>query len=336
MGGNKVTGLAQFENSYLILKNFSISKLTINDDDTYGVTPLTPYGSNGMADNGSVSPQSVVYLGKALMFLSPTKVISSVQQEQNYSLSIPVPISDAIRNFLNYDCSPDDESCAGAWQGKAYWSLKRTGSTRNDIIIARNGIFDCWDAPFQGLSVSSFFIYNQKLYGTSHYTPDVFEFGVGTTDLASTIEVGLPINAKINFGRQTLGKRANLKGFTAFYIEGEMLSSGSATFSIQFNENGSTRSGTLLGTESEFFFESQSDGFGVDEFGVETFGGSSLSQRRGIDTKIFRMVLVSPFENFFNYQLSVETSSYLKIFAFGPAVRASAFKLPASMKKALN
>jgi hypothetical protein len=118
-----------------------------------------------------------------------------------------------------------------------------------------------------------------------------------------------------------------------------MAKNGSVAFTVNIDENGKSYTGTLLGTETGYQFNvSTDDGtFADDEFGADTFGGSWEDSDEQVEgTGHFRMILNFPRTTAWNTQLVIETSSYMKLIAYGYDVMATTVGVPPTLKKSMG
>lgn len=336
-GGGTITGLAEFEQDYYVFKAATIQKLTFSQDgnDIIQQTPLSSYDERTSSDIGSVSALAVFRMGNTICFVTPTNLITTIQRIEQMDYPQHTAISDPIK--LTVDAAVfDSQTCGITWKDRAFVSCKtNSSSTMNDQILVYNQRYQVWETPMKGLNISAFFVYNGKLYGCLATAPDVVQIWTGTTDFVQPTASDIPINCELDLARQNYGSKVDRKSFQRFYVEGEMNQTGSATFSVQFDESGETRSGTLQGTESGFFFTpSVVGGFGTEPFGVDTFGpsGDGVS-----DSPVrFRMILTTTERPFYNFQFKVTTSSYFKLVAFGPEATMTEFEQPGSIYKAMT
>lgn len=106
------------------------------------------------------------------------------------------------------------------------------------------------------------------------------------------------------------------------------LGNGSATFTVTYDDGAESRSGTLVGTDGQFFFQQAAVGpFGDQSFGVMPFGADPTSPSGAAK---FRLILSTKRRPFYNIQFMIQTATFFKIIAFGPNVRETTFKKPAN------
>lgn len=338
-GGGTVTGMVQQENINYILKPSTIKRLTFSQDgdDVVQIQSLSSYDDKTSGDDGSISALSVFRGDNSVIYVTPNNVVHSIRRVERVDYPLALPISDAIKDTT--DVAVFDSETAGiSWKGRIFISTKKNSdSSINDMLLIYNERYQCWETPTEGWNISSFFVSGGNLYGTLANSPDVIQLWTGTSDFVYPTEVDIPINAELRTNRETFGSKVERKTFDKFYIEGEMLQTGTVTFSVQYNENGDVRSGTLQGTESGFFYTPAAvGGFGTEPFGVDTFGPSGPDVASSTDPVRFRLILTTTEIPFYNYQFRVTTSSYFKLIAYGPNVSLSKFVQPAAIYKAMG
>lgn len=331
-GGFNVTGAIQYERGFLIWKDNYIAQLTVSQDsnDLWNIRPFINYDEHNGGDEGSVSADAVFRLGNQVYFVSPTAAINTVERIANVNYPQSVPISDPIKSYLE-TLTMDAYINGCGWRGRAYFFFPTDGVTL--VYDARYG---CWMPPFIGMKVVSSFVMGGKLYGTLQDSPNIVELWTGDTDLKDESTVGFPINGEWRSGRMDFGSADRRKVFTRYYIEGEMESSGSATFEWAFNENGKVLSGTLQGTETAFFYEpATSEGFGESSFGELPFGGEPVDDSDLLNgRRRFRIKISVNKYSFYNLQFRIKTSSYFKLIAHGPNVEITRRRDASTMFKA--
>lgn len=338
-GGDTVRGMVIFERSAVILKKFSITTLRFSTDgnDTPILDPpLIPYDNKSSGDVGSVSPRCVFHLGQEIFFVSQNNVVSSLKRVQGYDFPLPFAYSDPIKKTIDGYLFDTDSAGAG-WRGRAFFSAKSSSSvTKNDRQLTFNSRYNAWDTPWQGFGLNDYFEKDGRFYGALNDSPNVIRLWTGTTDLKSTTSAGFPINSKLVLPRLLYGQRALLKQFQKIFFHGEMEETGSVTFRVTYTgATGSyTRSVTIAGTEAGFFVQEDTSVFGSDDFGAEVFGGGGMGSSASSAGEM-RVYLSTTKLPFYDIQVTIETSSYFKLFAYGPAVSKSPAVLPPSRMKAL-
>lgn len=338
-GGGSGTALVPFEGGIMCAKENAVSfhQVTFDENDAPSIRPLLPYDRMLTGHNGNVGVKTAISLRNQIFFISPRKVINSLQRILQVDYPQSLPFSDRIQNTCD-DMTWDSESCAAGFNYIVLFSGKAasTDSSPNKQLLYDQR-FDCWWTPAIGQSISSYFVYGGKLHGTLADSPDVIELFNGTTDFATTTTNGNAIDAKLVMNRRNFGSHSKRKKTQREYVEGWMSKAGTVTISISFDENGGTLSGTLSGTEDGYFFEVDTGGtFGLDEFGVETFGGSWIeSSTLPAGVGHFRILLNYIPKTHWNSQISFETSNYFKLLVNAPDPRISDVGFPSTLKKAL-
>jgi hypothetical protein len=338
-GGGNLMGLVQFEGGVAAFKQNAVSRLAVTLDqyDAPSMAPLLPYDETASGHVGLVGQKIAFALRNQVFFVSPRKVINTLQRISQVDYPQSLAFSDRIQNTVD-DMGWDEESCGIGFNYFAMFSGKAipTDNVPNKILIYDQR-FDCWWTPLTGWEISSFFVYGGNLYGTLASSPDVVKLFTGVTDYATASTLGNPINAKLTLEKQNFGKKSMQKKARRIYLEGWMSKVGTATVTITFNENGNSYSGVLHGNEDQYFFDPPVGGeFGTEGFGVETFGGSWLATSDLPDgVGHFRILFTYPPKSFWNMQLSIETSNYFKIINHSPDARISDVGFPQDNKAAL-
>lgn len=339
-GGGSGTAMVQFEGGIACFKQNAVSlHYTSQDQSDYPVIkPLLPYDDTLSGHVGNVSVKGTAFaLKNQIFFVSPRKVINSLQRVQNVDYPQALPFSDRIQNTCD-GMTWDTLSCGVGYNYLAIFCGKanKTDLVANKILIYDQR-FDAWWTPITGIEASSFFVYGGDLYATLGNSPDVVKLFTGANDYATGAIVGNPINATLVLERQNYGKKSEQKKSQRLWLEGWMSKSGTATVSLSFNENGAVYVGTLKGTQDQFFFDLGVGGtFGLEGFGAETFGGiwqptSNLPDGVGH----FRILFNHPPTSFFNIQLAISTSSYFKLLSSAPDTHISNVGIAPSIKASL-
>lgn len=337
-GGGTVTGLSQKENVNYVFKAETIQLMSFSTDgeDFVIQQPLTSYDERTSADEGAVGALAVFRAENTVVFVTPTNTVNTVNRVQNVDYVQTLPISDPIKDSM--DVGVFDSQTAGiGYRGRLFISCKSSNQVDiNDTVLVYNLRYRCWETPISGLSIAAWFVYNTNLYGCMATSPDVIQLLTGTTDYKTQDEVGQPIDCFLTLGLRNFGSKDKRKEFDQYYIEGEMDEAGSATFSFVYDEGAETRQGTLVGTEDGFFFNTSDSGaFGIDPFGIETFGPSIIPGTTTTKRK-FRMVLTTKIRPFYTVTMTIQTANYFKLIAHGPNARETSFQKPVTTYKAMN
>jgi len=340
-GGGNVTGMVQFEEDHYIFKPATVKDLTFSQDgnDIVQIRSKTAYDEKSSGDSGSVSALGVFKADNAIFFVSPTRTIQDIARVQTVDYPQSLPISDPIKALT--DIIPFDTETAGiGWKGRAFVSCKEgTDSSTNDLQLVYNQRYSCWEPPWVGMPIASYFVYESNIYGTLATSPDTLQLWTGDQDYLSDLnqevqDEGIPINSTFIFNKNTYGKKDVRKEFDQYYVEGEMAGNGSATFTVIYDDGAESRSGTLTGTQGQFFYSPSSIGpFGDQPFGVAPFGADPTSPSGAAR---FRLVLTTKRRPFYNIQFMIETANFFKIIAFGPNVKETSFKKPSTTYSALS
>lgn len=338
-GGGSGNALVPFEGGIAAFKENAVSfhQVTYDENDAPSIRPLLPYDRMLTGHNGNVGKKTAFSLRNQVFFVSPRKVINSLQRVMQVDYPQSLPFSDRIQDTCD-DMTWDSESCAAGFSYTAFFCGKSEStdiSPNKQLVYDQR--FDAWWTPLVGQSISSYFVYGGEIYGTLADSPDVIKLFTGTTDFSTPTENGLAINAALKLYRRNWGTHSKRKKSRQEYIEGWMSKAGTVTIRIAFDENGGSITGTLRGTESGYFFDVDAGGtFGLEGFGVDTFGGSWIETSTlpsGVGH--FRILLNYVPKSHWNSQLSFETSAYFKLLVNAPDVAISDVSFPSTLKKAL-
>lgn len=339
-GGHSINAMIQYEGGLAVLKPNAISKLfvTLDANDFPSLSPLLPFDDLATGHVGNVGPKTAFALRNFVFFISPRKVIHSLQRVAAIDTPQVLPFSDRLQNTCD-DMTWDSTSCGAGYNYIALFCGKQnsTDSVSNQILVY-DSRFDCWWTPITGIEASSFFVYGGDLYATLASSDNAIKLFSGLTDYATPSVIGNPINAKLSLTRNNYGKKTQRKRARRLFIEGWMSKTGTATIKEAFDETGTVLQGTIRGTDSAFFFDPAVGGeFGMVEFGVDTFGGSwdaSSDTPEGVGH--FRIMFTFDPTSFWNEQLSIETSSYFKLINNSLDVGVSPVGFPTALKTTLS
>lgn len=337
-GGGNIMAMASFEGDVAIFKKSAVNRhtVTLDQNDSPYQQQLLPYDSMATGTVGIVGQKAVCSLANQVFYVSPKRVINSLQRVATIDYPQALPFSDRIQNFAD-NLTWDADSCSVGYEKYAYFFGKNPGSAIVDSGVRYNQRFDAWDTPIKGLEIAAFFTFYGELCGAVSSSPDVIKLDTGTMDYATDTTVGNPINSKLTLQRLSYGKNSDRVRSQRCFVEGWMSKAGRIDFTINLDEAGKSFKGTLLGTETGYQFEAPNDGsFGEDEFGADTFGGTwEVSDELPSGTGHFRMILTYPRSSSWNSQLVIETSSYMKLIAYGLDVMQTTVAVPSKLKKSM-
>ena len=321
-GGGTITGACAFEAGYLLWKKDYISKLNFSQDNNdYAIlSPFVNYDEHAGGDEGCVAPTSIFRLGTNIYFVSPTAVINTIQRVSSVDYPSVLPVSDPIKKYVE-SLTMDSKINGCGWRGRAYFFFPTDGK-----ILVYDSRYNVWYPPFEGLSIVASYVKDGQLYGVLKDSPNIVTLWTGTTDLFNaTGDVGFPINCELDLDKSNSGTKDKRKEFDRFYVEGIMNQTGLVTCTLQYDENGISRSFTLTGTTAGVFFSTPDTGtFGSEELGTEPLGGDGADSNNGLVK--FRLKLTTKLLPFYNLQFKIKTSNYFKLLAFGPNVRLTPFR----------
>lgn len=341
-GGGNIMGFLQYEGSVAVFKQSAadIHNVTLDAQDFPTQQPILPSDANSSGTIGCVGPRSVCVLGNLSFFVSPLGFINTLQRVIDVNAPQTLPYSDKIDNTVK-GMTWDVQTCSIGYGRNAYfWGKSGKNSNYPDQGLLYDVNYDCWYSPYVGLNFTSFFIYQNNLYGTLGTSPDVLRLNIGSTDFSTKTTLGQKINSRVTFERQNFGLRATRKQVRYLYVEGWMSLTGTITITLLIDEEGVTKSltGTLTGKDGQYFFEPSVDGtFGADSFGTETFGGSFQTSSDMPDgTGLFRILFNFEKVSAWNIQTSFDTSDYLKILVHATDPKQSPVGFPSSNKASMG
>lgn len=279
-------------------------------------------------DQGALNQESVVQISNSLAYLSNEVALRIISNPEDLTGINPKTFSNPIKpDFDNEDWDPT--KTFGFWFKNTLLFSSGGGRTYmlNFVEDADGKLLRFWNPP-QTLPIGPFSQIDSgngyNLYGHSNAVPESYLLFTGYSDGQFDGMTGadkLPIDAWAYYSYDSMGKRARLKNFDEYYVEGEITPNtndleldlnydyGGATQIIQEIIDGSDE--TLLEGTIEF------NSLAQQSLGVQPLGGllnPPVSARR------FRIEFEEAKEDFFQLQAVFHTNAtdrYWAIIAHG-------------------
>lgn len=175
---------------------------------------------------GALNQESIIPLGNALAYLTNEVALrmletSNVNGElQLHTLSNPVKVDFDIEDW---------DGAAGIWANN---SILLAAPVNSHVYIleyiqdADGNLRRFWQPP-QILPINCWSIINDRLHGHSNSVPETYVMFDGLSDYIANATMGdpdykVPVEAKAFYAYRAFGKRAVLKCFDEFFVEGEI------------------------------------------------------------------------------------------------------------------
>lgn len=273
------------------------------------------------------SQEVIVPIGNSILYLSQEPALRElVSLEALSGGKDPVTISNQIK--------PDFD--AATWTGaSAIWyknALYLSAPSDGVLYIleykedADNKIRRFWQPP-QTLPVRIISIYNSTLYGHSNASPETYNI-FDETAYSDTNAAGekVPINCVAKFAYKSYGKRALLKNFDEYFVEGEISASTTLDLTLYYDYGGYTQTLTKSIDGGDFNISEETllnSSMAQQPPGSQPLGGNILAPD---GTLKFRAILEIAKEDFFEMQAvfsSDDVDKYWAILGHGSNARIS-------------
>lgn len=281
---------------------------------------------------GSYSPDFVVQLGNAIMYLSNEPALRYIQDPQQLEGTDPQTLSNPIK--------PDFD--AETWtNGHAYWfknALYMSAPTNGRVYIlefvedADGKLRRFWQPP-QTLGVRPFSDLDNKLYAGSNAVQETLQLFADDvySDMIANGTLGNPddkvsIPAVAAYAYNTYGKRGILKTFDEYYVEGEIRQNTDVTLNLLYDFGGTTADVDRIieGDDSGILEETLLNAsLGQQPLGQSPLGGSLNAPE---DAAQFAVIFDLPRSDFRKIQAVFECDqidAYFAILAHGPKIELS-------------
>lgn len=301
-GGGPITGLALLENTIIILKQDLIKTLNFTQDgnDLPIINPLIKAPLVGPVNN-----QSTFEVDNQVYYATIEGGVKSIQQVANINFRQALQLSDPIVQLVN---KLDFSNAAGIfYKQKAYIACKGSGADSNNVVLVFNYQKGHWEAPIVGWNVSSWAIYNNKLYYGHSVNAEVYEAEAeGIFD-----DAGANILARARFAYNVYGNPPLQKKVSNLFVEGYMSEGTNLSFRVFYNYLGITteKEFTLSGTDEQYMLQSYEfnilgAGF-LGEFPLGISEGDLEDNPNGLQR--FRVYFPLQVEKFYEMAIDVES-----------------------------
>lgn len=271
-GGGNLTGMGVQEDAIYAVKEDIIKTLSYTQDANDLATTNTLISSPLV---GAQYPLAVFKVDNFLYFASAKGGVKTAGRVAQIDFVQALQISDPIRDTMN---AADFSTAAGHFfDERAFISAKQSPSSAyNDIEFVFNFPLGTWELPRIGRNVSCYFIYDDKLYGGSSLNNETYQLEVGRV-----IKTGddpdneqFPIKASWTSSSMTFDMPANLKIFSAVYIEGYITPNTTLNVTLNYNHRGNQQqlSGSILGTATQVITTPDTAGLALIPLGVGALG----------------------------------------------------------------
>lgn len=336
-GGGNITGTGVQEDSVYVVKEGVIKTLTYTQDALDLATTNTLIASPLV---GAQYPLAVFKVDNFLYFASAKGGVKTAGRVADIDFVQTLQISDPIRKTVNL---ADFSSAAGIFfDERAFISAKKTStSANNDIEFVYNFPLGAWELPRIGRNISSYFIYNDELYGGSSLNNETYKLETGriikTGD--DPDEEQFPIKAVWESSSMTEDLPANLKAHTAIYLEGYISPNTTIKVYLQDGYKGLKRTltGTITGTADQVIIAPTSAGLAVLPLAVGVLGAGTPGEVSGRNK--FRLYLLVGEKGVYEHSIKLESDGVnqdWEILRIAYNTIALPIKIDPKLKKALN
>jgi len=268
-GGSKITGLAARQLYVAVFKQNYIGSLEFRDfgaslSDIPVISTITYATNNGVTDSRAITQKDY-----SVMFVNSDIGLTELTQLENKNYDQSVSLSERLRlTFEDYDFN---KSAIVSFNNKTLISARSdTSISFNNVVIQYDYLYDRFTL-FSGWNVSSWAIFDNKLYYGDSLTQNVYQaFYTNYSDN------DLPITTSVKTKWYNFGEAARLKEIGSVFVEGFITQNTSLIFKINFDEGGAlaTKSVTIVGT-GDYVASLPAAGFGINPFGLSDFGTTS-------------------------------------------------------------
>lgn len=198
-------------------------------------------------DQAILNQECVLQLGNQIAYLSHEVALRMISDPGELEGLDPKTLSNPIKPDF------DDEDWTTACMGW-YKNTILISAPVNSHVYLLNFVEDAdgklrrfWDAP-QVLPIRPFSVIDELLYGHSNAVPESYEMFTGTSAIVAGGTIGnpddkVPLNSIAKFAYNVYGKRANLKNFDEYYIDGEITpSTDDLLLTLNYDWEGATQS----------------------------------------------------------------------------------------------
>lgn len=224
-------------------------------------------------DQAAQSQETIVQLTNSILYLSFEPAVRMISNPEDIAGIDPKALSNPIKP--DFDAEDFTDAFAG-WYKNTYYLASSVNSRLyglNFVEDADGALRRYWDAP-QILPVGPLSIINELLHGHSNGVPETYQLFDGASDTNSDDEK-LPINAVAAFAYNSYQKRANLKSFDEYFVEGEITpSTTDLLLTINYDYGGATQTieKTIDGSNEDIL----EGNVGTNSLGQQSLGQNPL------------------------------------------------------------
>ena len=271
-------------------------------------------------NQGAFNADCILTAGRDLVYLSNEPALRTIQDPEQLESFNPRTLSNPVKPDFDAE---DFTNATMIWARNA---VHLSAPVNSKVYIlefvedADGKLKRYWQAP-QILPVRAFSIIDGDLHGHSNGVPETYKLFDGFADTASD-DSKLPIQCIAKFAYWSGGKRAELKNFDEYYVEGEISpQTNDLILTLSYDFGGFTQQieRTIDGTNKDILEETLlSASLGQQPLAQSPTGGA-LDEPA--DTAKFRVIFEMAKEDFNEIQASFETNEidrFWSILAHGP------------------
>ena len=271
---------------------------------------------------GAKNPETIVSIGDSILYLTNEPAIREITSLERISGGAdPRTLSNPIKP--DFDAEDWSNACA-TWFKNAYYL---SAPTNGRVYIlefkedADGRLRRFWQAP-QTMFIRPFSPFNGFLYGHSASVPESFKlFDADLFSDVNSSDEKVAIKCVAKYAYRNYGKRAVLKNFDEYFVEGEISPSTELLATILYDFGGNTQSleKTIDGSDFNILEETlENVSLGQQPLGQSPLGGAVSAPD---STAKFRAIIELAKEDFFEMQAIYETDDtdkFWSIIAHGP------------------
>ena len=271
-------------------------------------------------DQGALSPDCIVPIGDSLAYLSYEPALRTIDNPDNIGGVNPKTLSNPIKPDFDAE---DFTNAQGLWYKNALYISSPVNSKYYVLQFTEDADGKSrryWQPP-QLLPARAFAVISENLHIHSNAVPETYKLFDGFSDTSSSDDK-LPINAIAAYAYRNYNKRALLKNFDEYYVEGGVSPSTiDLLLTLNYNFGGYAQSiqKTIDGSDEDILEELLPNvSLGQNPLGQQPLGGSSEVPP---DSRKFRVIFEIAREDFHEIQCIFSTNEvdrYWEILSSGP------------------
>jgi len=288
-------------------------------NDLWYQTVFTPsadlLSENLTIDRLKTGPQQAAWSHSAtgkikndILFVSREPSLDTLGRVLDTEKPQSIPISDPIKSFFkDLDFTIDPSMIY--YQNKTYISFPSSS-----VVLVYDWEHRFWNPPWT-MSISSFSIIDNELYGHSAVVNESYKLLDGKNDN------GQPIEAIAKFAYKNYGVRHQNKEFDEYYVEGYIGGNTKLELNVFYDYEGANgfNSSTIDATDQDILFKPSTDAsIGKSSLGKEPLGSSGLDLA---DKTKFRVIKEFSKQDFYEHATefySNEVDAEWELLAQGP------------------